>query len=221
MESQAVSGQGGGTLGIVTGVRESVDEDGFVRRGFAVSTNSGDDVLYLADDFPIAFGSRYVITDLATETEVEGGAAKAMVYSNAIQVGDIITYDKNDKGEVNAMSIAFRAHHAPERDEVMLNNGELRDGGKYNDYFVTVFAFAPIEKLIENGFVINPKLDYLRTYMFGAQEGKGSHRLVMYDMAKNEFKDIKPADVMEGDRVFACKSNTNVEYIFVYRNMPQ
>lgn len=215
-------GGGGDTLetvGVVTKVATTLDEEGAAVRSMKVITNSGEASIIIEDGTAITLG-QYALTDKNIEDNLqESGAVAETISADDIAVGDIVWYANPDlSGASDNIRIILRAESPlVGRRNFTSGNADRAGVGAYPGY---IFTYAKVEHVSQYGAKVkvpsalnSTALDV--TTILSFEDTRTA--IWLYDSRRQTFTKITTADIQEEDKIFSFRNNLREFMMVVYR----
>lgn len=201
---------------IVTDVADGINEDGEMITTIKVMNYKGQELTLHGDDTTkVLLGTEAAIVDPESETELNGdGTVKSHIGLNALDKGDIIQYEENNK-KLTAVAVRLRAR-ARKNKEIIMDGGKPKNPSKNHNYTSVIMMYSEVSGVSEKGMrleVPSPS----GTEMWERMEPFTGARVVLFDTEKETVRAISSDFVHEGDYVYVFRTTNNPRFIVVYR----
>ena len=202
-------------VGIVTNVSQALNADKETTTMITVNTNGEEKkITPKSENVQAVFGTS-AITDLTKEeTGFADGDGKPVsaIPVDKIEVGDVVMYAANEKGEIDSIQMLFRNKSKAYKEAA--GSGTLTKDNAYSGMYYT---FSTVEKVLPNGLRFQvPVADsetekYTRVFPYY----KGTKYLRCIP-ERGVVNVITQNDIETGDNVFLFASGSNVKLVVVY-----
>ncbi|MBR2471310.1 MAG: hypothetical protein IKB55_01365, partial [Clostridia bacterium] len=187
-----------GTNGLVIRMYKALNEEGDPVTRLVLLNNTGMEIeIDIEEDVKVAT-SATTLTNRATEDPANliDGNLKAELDVTALKTGDYVTYGYDQRGNLNRLSLLFRAGNAP-AEYIELDKGTLAPPTGYPDlYNRDYLAYAPITKVVKKAIIMTPASaervlpTTAKTVCF------------KYDTTTDKIEFIAKSDLADGDVIF-------------------
>lgn len=203
------------SIGVVTDVYKSLNNDGENIIKIKVYTRSGETVEMYGDEDKKALFGTGVITDLSRESQVYEGKPLGEIYISQIKKGDVVQYTTLQSGEISSIALRLRSVTPLYKDMGALNasESETTKDLAYKDCLITYakVIYASSEAVKMYIYSPNKSEKWIRVH------GYESTPLVLYDRQKGTIKAITYTEIYPDDDIFVYRWTQNNGLMVVYR----
>ena len=187
-----------GTNGLVTGMSKALNEDKEEVTRVTILNSAGIEIAIDIEAGTKVATTPTTITNLANEdpANLQDGVLKSELEVSALKKGDYITYGYDQKGNLNRISLLFRAGNAP-AESMEIDKGTLLPIVGYPDLYNGDFlVYGNIDKVVNTAIIMTP-LTQERVLPITSKT-----KYFKYDASDKKITFISKADLAERDMIF-------------------